>query len=117
MAAASAPPYSSANPPQLQPRSSASPGIGSAGSNTLDEAAIDTATLHVHEAIRNLLADEIPDLAEDKGLLVFNDPYLNITFSSFKSYLHFEFLTWLAVANSFGHLLTGHVSKSFYSTV
>ncbi|PVF94692.1 alpha/beta-hydrolase [Serendipita vermifera] len=86
-------------------------GGSTTGSMTNDEANnVDLATLHVHEAIRAMLADEVPDLADSKaGLKILNDPYLHIGYESFKSYLHFLFDTWTGVSLSFFHALQGKI--------
>jgi len=86
--------------------------MSSGGSNTPDDAAIELATAHVHESIRSLLADEVPDLADSKGHKVFADPYLYLSYESFKSYLNFLFTTWSGVAASFYHLLKWQISAS-----
>jgi hypothetical protein len=86
----------------------------SSGSNTLDDATIDLATAHVHETIRSLLADEVPDLADNHGHKVLADPYLYISYESFKSYLNFIFGTWFGVAVSFYHLLKLQISEYGY---
>lgn len=89
----------------------------------MDNAVIDVATAHVHEAIRALLADEVPDLAQRKGLAIFNDPYLHLSYESFKSYIHFIVMTWSGVAISFRHLLgrqiqiVDFVALVFFSTL
>jgi hypothetical protein len=83
------------------------------GSISTDDAInVDLATLHVHETIRAMLADEVPDLADSKaGHKILNDPYLHISYESFKSYLHFMFDTWSGVSLSFFHLLKGKIRK------
>ena len=87
---------------------------GSPSVIAMDDAAVDVATAHVHEGIRALLADEVPDLAQRKGLAVFNDPYLHLSYQSFKSYLNFIFVTWSGVAVSLGHLLTRQISTHIF---
>lgn len=82
---------------------------GAPGNNVFDDSAIELATAHVHESLRSLLADELPDLADSKGHKVFTDPYLYVSYESFKSYLHFLYTTWVNVIISFWHLLKGQI--------
>ncbi|KAG8751913.1 hypothetical protein FRC14_007522 [Serendipita sp. 396] len=76
---------------------------------TMMEMDVDTATAQVHESIRSLLADEVPDLANTKGHSVFNDPYLHLSYNSFKSYIQFVIITWSGVAVSVWHFVGGHI--------
>ncbi|KAG8824039.1 hypothetical protein FRC17_009190 [Serendipita sp. 399] len=80
-----------------------------AGTTTMERMDVDTATAHVHESIRSLLADEVPDLATTKGHSVFNDPYLHLSYNSFKSYVRFVLMTWSGVAVSIYHFIGGHI--------
>lgn len=97
------------------------PGLGktdsystsSSNTHTIDrDVAIDLATAHVHETIRSLLADEVPDLANAKGLSVFADPYLNLSMKSFRLYLVFVWNTWWGVGQSARHVLGGHIGEA-----
>lgn len=84
----------------------------------MDDAAVDLATQHTHEAIRALLADEVPDLAESKGHKVFGDPYLQLTMQSFKLYLNFLWSTWvIGVLGSVKPLLNKQVALLDFVTL
>jgi len=74
-----------------------------------DDTTVDLATAHVHEAIRSLLADEMPDLADAKGLRVFDDPYLQLSVKSFRLYLGFMWVTWTSVLGSVPVLFRGQM--------
>ena len=101
-----------------QVKSSSPPSSASSASSlTMDDTLLDRATAHVHESIKALLADEVPDLAESKGLLVFNDPYLQLTMKSFKLYLNFIWTTWTGVIASVKPLLNKQMALLDFVTL
>ena len=66
----------------------------------------------VHDAIRDLLADEYPDLATNHGGRVQQEPFLEIHARTFITYFKFIFKTWAAVASSFVSMLSFEISKA-----
>jgi hypothetical protein len=64
----------------------------------------------IHNAIRDLLADEYPDLATQHGGQVHRDLYLEITTKTFIRYFKFIFESWAGVASSFVRLLSFEIS-------
>lgn len=75
---------------------------------TTDE--IDVSTNRVHEAVKALLADEIPDLEQKKSTLyLFKDPYLHLSFTTLNNYCKSLGKTWWGVCCSFGQMATLHL--------
>jgi len=63
----------------------------------------------VHDAIRDLLADEYP--ATQHGGQVHREQYLEINHKTFIRYLKFVYKTWAGVASSFVRLLSFQISR------
>lgn len=103
---------------------------------SMGEPDIDAATERVHEAIRALLADEIPDLADFQGFKVVTrksgllnnlrgifkiqkkdqgeaelDPYLQLSWKNFTLYLTNLAQTWWDVFKSFGMMFLWKICK------
>ena len=75
-----------------------------------DPAHIAPGSDNVHEAIRDILADEYPDLAAQHGDKVGREPFLALGASTVIRYLKFIFKTWAAVASSFVRMLAFEMS-------
>jgi len=71
----------------------------------------------VHNAIRNLLADEYPDLATNHGDQVNREPYLELRTKTVVRYFKFMFQTWSGVASSFVRMLSFEISTGLLFTL
>lgn len=65
----------------------------------------------VHDAIRDLLADEYPDLAAQHGSQVHHEQYLEVNHKTFIRYLKFIYKSLAGVASSFVRLLSFQISR------
>jgi len=65
---------------------------------------------NVHDAIRDLLADEYPDLATRHGGQVDRELYLQLSTATVIRYFKFIFKTWAGVASSFIRMLSFEIS-------
>jgi hypothetical protein len=81
--------------------------------NGVNGLTVDEATQRVHLAVRALLVDEFPDLAKRKGLKLNSETgqYLQLTWTSFKSYCKCIWKTWVGVCFCFVKMCLGQMCK------
>ncbi|KAG8804940.1 hypothetical protein FRC18_006954, partial [Serendipita sp. 400] len=77
----------------------------------IDETTVDDATERVHFAIRSLVSDEFPDLAQNCGSQGADEgsQYLHLTLNTVKNYSKTTWKTWWGVAFSFVKIFVGGV--------